>query len=260
MKDIIKEYLNFIFAITRKNNHMSLIQTITRTMLVKPHPAGYPFIGGAIGLSILFLLIWKPLGLLTLILAGFIAYFFRDPVRSVPQDENFVLSPADGRVISITPNVALPDGLDDEVKLAESFTKISIFLSVLDVHVNRIPISGTIIKKFYHAGKFFNAELDKASTENERSVALIKTANSEYIGVSQIAGLVARRIITDLEEGKSVTAGERFGIIRFGSRADIYLPQNINPTVCVGQRAIGGETLLADLSATKKEILTAKDI
>jgi phosphatidylserine decarboxylase len=239
---------------------MSLIQTITRTMLVKPHPAGYPFIGGALALSILFLLIWEPLGVAMLILAGFIAYFFRDPVRSVPQKDGFVISPADGRVISITPNTTLPDGLDDEVDLGATFTKISIFLSVLDVHVNRAPISGTVIKKFYHAGKFLNAELDKASAENERSVALIKTPSDQYIGVSQIAGLVARRIITDLEEGKDVTAGERFGIIRFGSRADIYLPKDISPLVCISQRTIGGETILADLSAQQQLPLTAKDI
>ncbi len=239
---------------------MSLIDTITRTMCVKPHPAGYPFIGAGIALSILFLMLWEPLGVLLLFLTAFTAYFFRDPIRAVPQKDDLVISPADGRVISITSDITLPDGLDEDVNLGNSFTKISIFLSVLDVHVNRIPISGTIVKKFYHAGKFLNAELDKASEENERSVALIKTNKGQYIGMSQIAGLVARRIICEIDEGDTVTAGKRFGIIRFGSRADIYLPKGISPSVCVGQRTIGGETVLADLSASNQEALSAKDI
>ncbi len=238
---------------------MSLIDTITRTMLVKPHPAGYPFIGGALALAILFLLVWKPLGVITLILALFIMYFFRDPVRAVPQKEGLVIAPADGRIISITPNHALPDDLGTELDLGNNFTKISIFLSVLDVHVNRTPVNGDVIKTFYYEGKFLNAELDKASEENERSIALIKTDKDQYVGVSQIAGLIARRIITDLKEGNKVTAGERFGLIRFGSRTDIYLPKNINPQVCVGQRTLGGETILADLNA-KEAPMTAVSI
>lgn len=238
---------------------MSLIDTITRTMLVKPHPAGYPFIGGALGLSILFLLIWEPLGILMLLLAGLVIYFFRDPVRTVPQKEGLVIAPADGRIISITPNVSLPDDLGDELDLGETFTRISIFLSVLDVHVNRTPISGEVVETFYYEGKFLNAELDKASEENERSVALIKTENNQYVGVSQIAGLIARRIITDLEKGNQVTVGERYGLIRFGSRGDIYLPENVNPLVCVGQRTLGGETVLADL-ASKEEPMTGVEI
>ena len=233
---------------------MSLIDTITRTMLVKPHPAGYPFIAGALALAILFTFIWKPLGFITLILTGFILYFFRDPVRAVPQKENLVIAPADGRIISITPDQALPDELDDDLELGETFTKISIFLSVLDVHVNRVPVSGEVIKTFYYEGKFLNAELDKASEENERSVALIKTEKNQYVGVSQIAGLIARRILTDLKEGKKVTVGERFGIIRFGSRTDIYLPKGVHAQVCVGQRTLGGETIIADLSSSQEQI------
>ena len=233
---------------------MSLIDTITRTMLVKPHPAGYPFIAGALGLAILFTFIWKPLGFITLILTFFILYFFRDPVRAVPQKENLVIAPADGRIISITPDQALPDELDDDLELGETFTKISIFLSVLDVHVNRVPVSGEVMKTFYYEGKFLNAELDKASEENERSVALIKTDKDQYVGVSQIAGLIARRILTDLKEGKKVTVGERFGIIRFGSRTDIYLPKGVHAQVCVGQRTLGGETIIADLSSSQEQI------
>ncbi len=238
---------------------MSLIDTITRTMLVKPHPAGYPFIGGAVALAVLFLLIWKPLGLIMSALAGLVVYFFRDPIRTVPQKEGLVVAPADGRIISITPNHALPDELDDELDLGATFTKISIFLSVLDVHVNRNPISGDVVKTFYYEGKFLNAELDKASEENERSVALIKTDKDQYVGVSQIAGLIARRIITDLKQDNYVIVGERFGLIRFGSRADIYLPKDVNPLVCVGQRTLGGETILADLTSTE-EPMTALQI
>ena len=233
---------------------MSLLDTITRTMLVKPNPAGHPFIGGGIALTILFLIIWEPLGLFFLILTLSVWYFFRDPVRAVPQKEGLVLAPADGRVISITENVTLPDELGNALEEEDmNFTKISIFLSVLDVHVNRTPISGKIIDTFYYEGKFLNAELDKASEENERAHALIKTDKGHYIGLSQIAGFVARRIVTDLEKGKDVTTGERYGIIRFGSRADIYLPPKISSLVCVGQRTIGGETILADTNSKEKQ-------
>lgn len=233
---------------------MSLIDTIKRTMLVKPHPAGYPFIGGGLALTIIFLLIWEPLGVLMLILTLFTTYFFRDPARAVPQKEGLVIAPADGRIISITPDQSLPDELGTDIEPAEGYTKISIFLSVLDVHVNRVPVSGEVVQTFYYAGKFLNAELDKASEENERSLALIKTANNKYVGVSQIAGLIARRIVTNLKEGEQVVSGNRFGLIRFGSRADIYLPQGVNPQVCVGQRTLGGETILADLNSNAETL------
>ena len=236
---------------------MSLLDTITRTMLVKPHKAGYPFIAGGAVLTILFLLIWEPLGLLFLILTLFTLYFFRDPVRAVPQQDGLVIAPADGRIISITADKTLPDELGSDMNSDDTFTKISIFLSVLDVHVNRVPANGTIIDTYYYEGAFFNAELDKASEENERAHALLKTEKGQYVGFSQIAGLVARRIVTDLEKDKEVEAGQRFGIIRFGSRADIYIPSKIAPLVCVGQRTIGGETILANLNA-KNKAYTAK--
>jgi len=193
---------------------MSLLDTITRTMLVKPHKAGYPFIAGGAVLTILFLLIWEPLGLLFLILTLFTLYFFRDPVRAVPQQDGLVIAPADGRIISITADKTLPDELGSDMNSDDTFTKISIFLSVLDVHVNRVPANGTIIDTYYYEGAFFNAELDKASEENERAHA-------------------------------------------FGSRADIYIPSKIAPLVCVGQRTIGGETILANLNA-KNKAYTAK--
>ena len=237
---------------------MSLIDTICRTVLVKPHPAGMPFIIGGAVTTILLLIIWKPLGVAALILSLLIVYFFRDPVRITPEREGLIVAPADGRVISVKPNHALPDELSEEDE-RETYTKISIFLSVLDVHVTRVPVGGEVIKTFYHEGKFLNAELDKASEENERASALIKTQNAKLVGVSQIAGLIARRIVTSLSEGKTLKTGEKYGIIRFGSRADIYLPKGTNALVCVGQRTIGGETILGDLES-KEETRTGKNL
>ena len=150
--------------------------------------------------------------------------------------------------------------MSSDVEAGDDFTKISIFLSVLDVHVNRNPIGGEGVDTFYFEGKFLNAELDKASEENERSAALIKTSDDKYIGVVQIAGLIARRIITDLKTGDNVAVGERFGLIRFGSRADIYLPKGVQALVCVGQRTLGGETILADINSKEKEAMTATTI
>ncbi len=237
---------------------MSLIDTITRTVLVKPHPAGIPFIAGGAIATIIFLLIWTPLGVTALLVTLFILYFFRDPIRTVPQRDGLIVAPADGRVISVTPKMALPDELSEKDS-EETYTKISIFLSVFDVHVNRIPISGEIVRTFYHEGKFLNAELDKASEENERASALIKVENGSFVGVSQIAGFVARRIITTLEKKQTVETGKRYGLIRFGSRADIYLPKGTNALVCVGQRTVGGETILADMSK-KEKTRTGKSI
>lgn len=237
---------------------MSLLQTIQRTMFVKPHPAGYPFIGGTLVASIIFLLIWEPLGIFGLFLTAFIYYFFRDPVRLVPQREGLIVAPADGRVIAVKENQGLPDDLADEDD-AETYTKISIFLSVLDAHVNRVPVGGEIVKTFYYAGKFLNAELDKASEENERASALIKLDDETLVGFSQIAGLVARRIITTLEVGQTRESGEKFGLIRFGSRMDVYLPKGVNSFVCVGQRTLAGETVLTDYKS-KEKTRTAKPL
>lgn len=229
---------------------MSLIETIQRTMFVKPHPAGYPFIGGALVFSIIFLLIWKPLGFFGLILTGLIYFFFRDPVRLVPQRDGLVVAPADGRIISVMSGCALPDDLSDEDDSAD-YTKVSIFLSVLDAHVNRVPINGEIIKTFYYEGQFLNAELDKSSEFNERACALIKLSDGKLVGFSQIAGLVARRIVTTLEVGQKRETGEKFGIIRFGSRMDVYLPNGVNALVCKGQRTLAGETILADCQSNE---------
>lgn len=229
----------------------SLLSTIKKVVMVPPHPAGIPFIvGGAIASAIFFML-WEPLGVVALIFTLFCLYFFRNPDRMVPQKESLVLSPADGQVSAILHDQSLPGELaggDDK-----RYTRISIFLSVLDVHVQRVPIGGKILRRVYTPGKFLNADLDKASEDNERCSAIIETAKGTEICVVQIAGLIARRIVNDLREDESVVTGARFGIIRFGSRLDVYIPEGVSPLVCVGQRAIGGETILADLEGDEPQ-------
>lgn len=237
---------------------MSLIDTIRNTMFVKPHPAGHLFILIGAGLSIITLMISSELGLLFVALTLFVYYFFRDPVRMVPQRKGLVVAPADGRILSIKQGQILPDELSEEDD-SPTYTKISIFLSVIDPHVNRVPISGKITKTFYYEGKFLNAELDKASEENERASIIVEYEEGKYIAFSQIAGLVARRIVNDLVPDQDVKTGERFGIIKFGSRMDVYLPKDIVPLVWEGQRTIAGETILADLDK-QEEPRTAKAI
>ena len=222
----------------------SLLDTIKKTVLVPPHPAGIPFIGGGIIAALIFFTFSEFLGMLALVFAVFCLYFFRDPNRVVPQKESLILAPADGLVSAIVNDVSLPAELagGDDTR----YTRISTFLSVLDVHVQRVPVSGKVIRKVYSPGKFLNADLDKASEDNERCSLIIETPAGQKICVVQIAGLVARRIINDAREEETVTAGKRYGMIRFGSRLDVYVPEGISPLVCVGQRAIGGETVFAD--------------
>ncbi len=176
-------------------------------------------------------------GLLTL----WCIYFFRDPERVMPLGDHLILSPADGIVQKIE-QAHIPAELDMG---GDECTRISIFLNVFNVHVNRIPVTGKITKLHYHHGKFFNASLDKASVHNERQLVVLKLANGQDIVFVQIAGLIARRIVCDLHEGQKVMAGDRYGIIRFGSRMDIYLPKGIKAQVLEGQLTIGGETVLA---------------
>jgi phosphatidylserine decarboxylase len=179
------------------------------------------------------------------ILTIWCVFFFRDPVRVTPQNDDLVISPADGIVTKI--EQALPP---KELKMAEEpLTRISIFLNVFNVHVNRVPATGRIKSLFYNPGKFFNASLDKASTHNERQSVLMETTSGQEIAFVQIAGLVARRIICDLEDNQNIRAGERFGIIRFGSRMDVYLPKGVAPLVIEGQTTIGGETVIANLTS-----------
>ncbi len=224
----------------------SLLQTITDTVVMPLHPEGKPFVIGGIIATIIGFLIWEGLGMMGLSFTLFCLFFFRDPARVTPVGDNYVIAPADGKVIAVMPGCALPKelGAGDDA----NYTRISIFLSVLDVHVFRNPVSGRVTKTVYHPGKFVNAAMDKASDDNERSTALIETADGRKLAVVQIAGLVARRIVSDLKENDTVKAGTRYGIIRFGSRADIYIPAGVAPLVIEGQRSIGGETVLADLT------------
>ena len=220
---------------------MSVIASI-RSQFVPIHPQGYPFIGGFALVSLILFWIWTPLGWLGTLLTLWCAYFFRDPPRVTPVREGLVVSPADGRLSRVT-NAVPPDELGLGNK---PLARISIFMSVFDCHVNRSPAAGRIERIVYRPGKFLNADLDKASEDNERNALVIATAGSR-IGVVQIAGLIARRIVSFKREGEMVGAGERFGMIRFGSRLDVYLPEGVKPLVAEGQISIAGETVLADL-------------
>ncbi|PIR34514.1 MAG: phosphatidylserine decarboxylase family protein [Alphaproteobacteria bacterium CG11_big_fil_rev_8_21_14_0_20_44_7] len=220
---------------------MHLLKTIKDVLLVPTHPKGKPFIAAAFVLAALLFLLSQYAGLLGVIILLFCIYFFRNPDRIVPQGKGFVLASGDG-VISHVSTSILPKELgEDETE----YHKISIFLNVFNVHVNRLPASGEIIKHVYVPGKFINASLDKASEFNERTVSLLKTPDGEKIGFAQIAGLVARRIICEIKQGDITNQGERYGIIRFGSRCDIYIPLNYDLTVDVGSASVGGETILA---------------
>lgn len=212
------------------------------------HKEGYIFIGIFLLATLLFFFFSKTLGVIGVILTIWCVCFFRDPERVTPLNDLAVTSPADGIVVSVGESIA-----PVELELGdEKFTKVSIFLSVFDVHVNRIPVSGKITALHYHPGKFFNASLDKASEFNERQSVLVTHDSGAHIPVVQIAGLIARRIVCNLDENQVVKAGERFGIIRFGSRVDLYLPKGVEPKVLVGQYMIGGETIIAELKNEKK--------
>lgn len=231
-------------------SHPSLLDTIRQTVLVPIHPAGVPFIIAAAIVALLLMWADESLGFIGIVLTLFCTYFFRNPVRVTPTRDGLVVSPADGLVTAIVENVPLPKEIAEDGDTAD-YTRISIFLSVFDVHVNRSPVAGVVLKDAYVPGKFINAKLDKASEDNERAMAKLKTSGGKIVGVVQIAGLVARRIITEMKEGNSFAAGEYYGLIRFGSRGDVYLPAGVHPLVCVGQRAVGGETVLADLNSTE---------
>lgn len=222
---------------------MSLVDSV-RKLIVPIHKEGYVFIAiGAVATLVLGQL-WAPFGWLGTLITLWICYFFRDPVRIVPQREGLVVSPADGRISQI--GTALPP---PELELpAEPMLRISVFMNVFDCHVNRSPVAGRVAKMAYTPGLFLNAELDKASEDNERNALAIET-KAGIVGVVQIAGLIARRIVPFVKEGDHLAPGERFGLIRFGSRVDVYLPQGVTPLVSEGQTMISGETVLADLSA-----------
>lgn len=215
-----------------------------KDVLVPINRAGYPFIAIFAVVALLLYIWWIPAGLVGAVLTAWCVYFFRDPDRITPDTDHLVISPADGVVQSIVKALPPPElGLGDA-----PLTRVAVFMNVFNVHVNRVPMSGIITAKHYRPGRFFNASLDKASEFNERMSLKVKIADGREIGFVQIAGLVARRILCYVEEGRAVEVGERFGLIRFGSRVDIYLPDGVTPQVIEGQTSIAGETVLADLN------------
>jgi len=221
---------------------MSIVDSV-RKQFTPITPEGYPFIGAFALVALLLFWVWTPLGWLGTVLTLWCVYFFRDPPRVTPVRDGLIVAPADGTVSQIT--TAPPPR---ELGLGTTpLPRISIFMSVFNCHVNRSPVSGRVEKIAYTPGKFFNADLDKASVHNERNSLLIATTTGQRIAVTQIAGLVARRIVCFVKESQPVGVGERFGMIRFGSRLDVYLPEGTAPLVAVGQTALAGETVLADL-------------
>jgi phosphatidylserine decarboxylase len=217
--------------------------------LAPVHADGHKFVAIGAVLTLLFFMLWPPIGWLLAGLTAWVVYFFRDPARVTPVRDGLVVSAADGRISSIDKVRPPPElGLGPEERV-----RVSTFLSVFDVHINRAPVTGRIVRSVYIPGAFLNAALDKASEENERRALVIETPSGSEIGVVQIAGLVARRIVTFSREGDSVAAGQRFGLIRFGSRVDVFLPPGRNAIVSVGQRAVGGETVFADLKSDEPE-------
>ena len=234
-----------------------LISIIKKTLLVPVHPAGWPFIGIFAAAALILFQIGSGPGAIGFILMLWCVYFFRSPVRITPVREGLIVSPADG-VVQMIVEAPLPPELDDckgqngnktgdALCDAQTATRVSVFLNVFDVHVNRIPADGEVKKVVYRPGKFFNASLD-----NERSTVLMKlNGQASSVVFVQIAGLIARRIICKLVVGQNVKAGNIYGLIRFGSRVDIFLPPGVAPLVSVGQRMIGGETVIADCKSTE---------
>lgn len=218
-------------------------------LFVPIHREGHLYLGIGLAVTVVLFLIWSPLGWIAALATAFLAYFFRDPDRVTPLRDGLVIAPADGRVVSIDrvpppPELALEGG---------DRTRVSVFLSIFDVHVNRAPVAGRITRSVYVPGAFLNARSDKASDDNERRALVVQTPGGAEIAVLQIAGFMTRRIVTFVDEGDSVGMGQRFGMIRFGSRVDVYLPAGRTALVAVGQRMIAGETVIADLKSDEHE-------
>ena len=212
------------------------------SVLSPPHRAGWPFIAGGVIVGVAGLFIGTWLVWLGILFAGFCLYFFRDPERVSPARPGSIVAPADGRVVLV--GLAIPP---EELGLGPAPRwRVAIFLSVLNVHINRVPIDGVVTRVAYRAGAFVSASMDKASDSNERNAIALRLADGRDIAVVQIAGLIARRIICWVREGDQVQAGSRFGLIRFGSRTDLYLPEGVKPLVSPGQSMIGGETVIAE--------------
>ncbi|MEX0838859.1 MAG: phosphatidylserine decarboxylase [Parvibaculum sp.] len=228
-------------ATSPKQDRKTDMDSLT-SILTPIHKEGHRWILIFAAATIVLFLIWNPLGWIGVVLTLWCIYFFRDPDRVTPAREGLVISPADG-VVNMIVEASPPEelGLGDMTR-----TRVSIFMNVFNCHVNRSPVAGKVKRVAYRPGLFLNADLDKASDANERNSLVIERADGEQVVVVQIAGLVARRIVCDVAEGIDLSAGERFGIIRFGSRLDVYLPAGAVPLVAVGQTSIGGETVLAD--------------
>ena len=215
--------------------------TMLETFLKPMHREGYPFVGAFAAVTLLLFWLWQPLGWIGVGLTVWCYYFFRDPRRSVPQNAGLLVSPADG-VVSLIERAVPPAELGMG---PEALIRVSVFMSVFNCHVNRNPIAGRVTAVSYRPGKFFNASLDKASEENERNALAIELPDGRKVAVVQIAGLIARRIVCWTKPGQSLRTGERFGLIRFGSRLDVYLPEGVAPQVALGQTMCAGETVIA---------------
>jgi phosphatidylserine decarboxylase len=237
---------------------MSTFKDTFKRVCVPIHREGYNIILIAFVIALLFSMASDFLGYLAFILFGFCVFFFRDPFRIVPDNSNnLVIASADG-VVDFIGVATPPKELNLDKK--EKWTRVSIFLSVFNVHIQRIPTSGTITQLHYREGKFVNVAIDKYSQDNERQSCVVETKSGIKIPFVQIAGLIARRIICDLKKGQKVKTGEKYGIIRFGSRVDVYLPEGINPKVKVGQTMVAGESIIAELPKTKTKTLAKKSV
>ncbi|MDA7427778.1 phosphatidylserine decarboxylase [Primorskyibacter aestuariivivens] len=222
---------------------LSMMSTFVKPM----HPEGRKFVAIAAAITLVLFWLWQPLGWIGAGITVWVYYFFRDPERVTPDRPGLMVSPADGVISLLEPAVPPAElGLGDA-----PMTRVSVFMSVFNCHVNRLPHEGTIETVAYRPGKFLNASLDKASEDNERNGLTVQIADGRRYGVVQIAGLVARRILCWSQEGEALQRGERFGLIRFGSRLDIYLPEGVAPLVEIGQTMIAGETVIADLGVTE---------
>ncbi len=226
------------------NDRHTILDSVTGA-LVPIHRDGYKFVFALALVTLLLFLVLPPLGWLGAIATAWCVYFFRDPDRMMPGRPGLVVSAADGKIVGLD---RTPPPREFAMS-GEPLTRISVFLSIFDVHIVRAPVAGRITKSAYVPGKFLNAEFNKASEENERRALLIGTPEGGTVGIVLIAGLIARRIVTFVNEGDSVRAGDRIGLIRFGSRVDVYLPADAKPLVAVGQTAIGGETVLGEFAA-----------
>lgn len=224
---------------------VSMLSTFVKPM----HPEGRKFVAIAAAIAVVLFLVWEPLGWIAAGVTVWVYYFFRDPERVIPERPDIMVSPADGLVSLLEP--AVPPA---ELGLGEAeMVRISVFMSVFNCHVNRLPSAGTVDVVAYRPGKFLNASLDKASEDNERNGLAVTLPDGRRYGVVQIAGLVARRILCWTKNGDTLERGERFGLIRFGSRLDIYLPPGATPLVRIGQTMVAGETVIADLTAESGE-------